>query len=135
MTRPRVVLDTNVVVSSLWGGFPGRVVRLWQQGRLRVLVSQPIVEEYLSVLARFHPAEEDLDALVALWGHPDVTEWITPTVRVHEIPEDPADRRFLECAIAGHADAIVSGDRPLLRLGTFHEIPILAPRAFLTTLR
>lgn len=94
-------------------------------------MSQPILEEYLAVLGRFHPAEDDLDTLTALLGHPRLTEWVVPAMRVHVIPDDPTDHRFLECAVAGHADAIISGDRHLLRLKRFHEIPILSPSAFL----
>lgn len=129
--RPRTVLDTNVLVSSLWGGHPGRVVRRWHRGALRVLMSPPILKEYLSVLGRFRPAEEDLDLLVALLGDARITEWVSPKERLHAIAEDPADNRFLECAVAGHADAIISGDRHLLRLAEFQAIPILPPRSFL----
>ncbi|OGX41620.1 MAG: putative toxin-antitoxin system toxin component, PIN family [Omnitrophica WOR_2 bacterium RIFCSPHIGHO2_02_FULL_68_15] len=131
MSFPRVVLDTNILVSSLWGGAPRRLLRLWQRGRLRVLMSPPILEEYLTVLARFHPAEDDLDTLTALLGHPRLTEWVVPTVRFHVIPEDPTDHRFLECAVEGRADAVISGDRHLLRLKRFREIPMLSPSAFL----
>lgn len=134
MTRPRVVLDTNVLISSLWGGLPGRIIHLWQKGRFHILLSQPILEEYLAVLLRFGPTEEDLDALVALLGHPHLTEWLTPALHLHVISTDPTDNRFLECAVAGEADAIVSGDRYLLKLKQFREIRILTPREFLSTL-
>lgn len=96
------------------------------------LLSQPILEEYVSVLIRFRPTEEDLDLLTTLISHPKITEWVTPTLRVHVIADDPSDNRFLECAQAGKADAIVSGDRHLLCLNTFHNIPILSAKTFLT---
>lgn len=134
MSPPRVVLDTNVIVSSLYGGLPARIWRLWREERLRVLMSQPIVDEYVRVLQRFPIPAEVSDELVALLGHRDVTEWVQPLVRIHEIVEDPPDNRFLECAVAGQADAIVSGDKHLLRLETFHGVPILTPRAFLQTI-
>lgn len=97
-------------------------------------MSQPILNEYLTVLARFQPAEEDLDTLVALLGHPHLTEWVAPTTRLHVITADPTDNRFLECAVAGHADAVISGDRHLLRLKQFRGIPIVPPAAFLRRL-
>jgi predicted nucleic acid-binding protein len=47
------------------------------------------------------------------------------------VTEDPDDDRVLECAVAAHADAIVSGDRHLLRLGSFKSIVIQSSRQFL----
>jgi len=94
------------------------------------LMSQAILNEYLAVLARFRPAPEDVDTFVALLGHPHFTEWVTPTVRLHVIAADPPDNRFLECALAGKADALISGDRHLRKLQHFHGIPILSPAQF-----
>jgi predicted nucleic acid-binding protein len=47
---------------------------------------------------------------------------------------DPSDNKFLEVAVAGEADLIVSGDDDLLVLNPFREIPIVTPRAFLQML-
>ena len=131
MSPPRVVLDTNILISSLWGGLPRRLIRCWQTGQLRLLVSRAILAEYLAVLGRFHPPAEDLDTFVTLLGHPRLTEWVAPAERLHIIAADPPDNRFLECALAGQADALISGDRHLLRLRQFHDIPILSPAQFL----
>lgn len=131
MSRLRVVLDTNVLISSLWGGLPGRLVRLWQGGRIRVLMSLPILEEYLAVLDRFKPDEEDNDRFAALLGHPHLTEWVSPREEILVVTADPSDNRFLECAAAGRADAIISGDHHLLDLKQFEGVPILSPRTFL----
>ena len=43
---------------------------------------------------------------------------------------DPKDDKFLEFAVNGHADLIVSGDADLLALNPFREIPIVAPATF-----
>jgi len=129
--QPRIVLDTNVLISSLWGGYPRKVVRRWHKGNVCVLMSQPVLEEYLAVLERFKPMEEDLDTLVALLGDARITEWVSPTEHLNVIAQDPPDNRFLECALSGRADAIVSGDRHLLRLAHFQEIPIMPPQVFL----
>jgi predicted nucleic acid-binding protein len=58
-----------------------------------------------------------------------------PDVRVRVVGEDPDDDRILEAAIAGRADAIVSGDRHLLALRAFRGIPILTPRQLLNRLK
>jgi len=50
---------------------------------------------------------------------------------LHVIAEDPDDDRVLECAVAGKADYIVSGDRHLLKLGSFEDIQIATVRQYL----
>jgi predicted nucleic acid-binding protein len=56
---------------------------------------------------------------------------VDPQVSLAVVTEDPDDDRILECAVAAHADAIVSGDRHLLRLGSFKSIVIQSSRQFL----
>ena len=108
----RVVLDTNVVVSGLLkpAGNERRVLRLALAGRgITTLISSPIITEYEAVLSRprfkLQPPEitRTLQALRA------VADWIEPNVTV-TIVKDESDNRFLECAVAGHADYIVTGN-------------------------
>jgi uncharacterized protein len=47
------------------------------------------------------------------------------------IEDDPDDNRVLECALAGEADYMVSGDRHLLKFGSYERIPILTVRQFM----
>lgn len=133
MPRPNVVLDTNILVSSLWRGRCWDVIRLWRDGHLTLVVSSAVLREYLDVLGRFVSAD-----LLREWADvlTDTTRiiMVEPTERVEAIREDPADNRFLECAVAAGAEAIVSGDHHLLALGTFRGIPILTPAAFLRRL-
>lgn len=127
-----VVLDTNVYVSALLsGGAPERVVALGRRGRIDVLVSSELNHELLHVLrdkfrwseARIADVRADLDEFVT---------WVEPTKRLTVLtgPGEP-DNRVLEAALAGPADAIVTGDRHLLDLKRFRRIPILTPRLFL----
>jgi predicted nucleic acid-binding protein len=53
---------------------------------------------------------------------------------IEVIHDDPPDNRILECAIAGQADLIVSGDRHLLKLKSYQGIPIVRPVDFRRTL-
>jgi len=136
----RVVLDTNVVISGFLspGGPAASLVDLWAEGKITVLVSPPLVEEYLGVLARpkfdrAGPTAERLHLLQELIAL-DNTELVVPKEKVAVIKEDPADNLVLECAAAGRADYIVSGDGHLLRLEKFREIPIITPRRFLEVL-
>lgn len=129
--NPLVVLDTNVLISSLWGGNPGRVVDLWKEGRISLLVSLPVLKEYLSVFARFGLGDAQLKERGLLFLESPFSILVHPRSSFDAISEDPPDNRFLECAIDGKADYIVSGDQHLLKLKAFRRIPVLAPADFL----
>ncbi len=134
---PRVVLDTNIVVSALLFS-RGRLAWLreaWQQGRLVPLISRPIAEELLSVLTypKFKLSPDDQHDLLA-----DYLPWCE-TVQIPEpLParlarlaqcRDADDQKFLLLAAAAKADFLVSGDRDLLVLATDFKPPILEAEA------
>lgn len=127
----RAVLDTNVVVSSLlFHGQASHLVPLWQARRFVPLVSRPILREYLRVLAypKFRlTAEEVRQAIEELLPY---AEPVSPVKRLRVI-RDPADNRFLECAVAGKAQYLVSGDKDLLSLRSFQGISIVTVGEFL----
>ena len=130
MPRPDVVLDTNVLISSLWRGHPWEVVKRWRDGQFQLVISPNILSEYLDVLGRF-VSPDALQQWVETLTDPTRVRLVEPSDVVNVIREDPADNRFLECAIAAEADAIVSGDHHLLALKEFRGIPIVTPAAFL----
>jgi putative PIN family toxin of toxin-antitoxin system len=131
----KVVLDTNVYFSAFNGarGVPFELWRRAVRGEYALLISPAIIREVAEVL------REDL-----IWPEPEivaqlklivrVAKIIEPKLTLEEIKADPDDDRILECAIAGHADLIVSGDRHLTRLKTFQSIGIVRPVDFLRTL-
>ncbi len=126
----RVVLDTNVVVSALlFGGVPGKLVSLWRSGRIEPLCSEEIVLEYLRVLAypKFRLSESEIDYLLKHEILPFFTVVYSPAGKLY-ISEDPADDKFIWCAVAGKAGAIVSGDDHLLGA---RSLPVLTPAQFL----
>lgn len=129
--RPRVILDTNVIISSFWGGNPGEIVDLWKEGRILLLISLPILKEYLAVCARFGLTDVQLKERGLLFLESPFSALLHPHSSIGVIEEDPPDNRFLECAVDGGANFIVSGDRHLLRLKAFRNIPILSPTDFL----
>jgi hypothetical protein len=116
----RAVLDSTVVISALlFDGHASRLVPLWQQRRFLPITSRPILQEYLRVLAypKFNlTAQEVRQAIEELLPYAEVT---APRKRLRVIRRDPADNRFLECAIAGKAQYLVSGDHDLLSLKYF----------------
>ena len=132
---PRVVLDTNVVLSALlFGGGPAARVRAgWQSGRFVPLASTVTAQELVRVLGypKFGLAPAEQEELLA-----DLMPWVE-VVRVPVPPppvpacRDPFDLPFLHLAIAGRARALVSGDRDLLALaGTPRLCAVLSVDAF-----
>jgi uncharacterized protein len=131
-----VVIDTNVVVSGLlFGGLPGKLIDLWKAGRIRPLMSKPMVDELLRVFAypKFQLAEEDIHYLLYVEVLPYVRLLNVRPGRVL-IASDPSDEKFLRAAAAADAKYIISGDRHLLQLKSYKRTPILSPVEFLSRL-
>ncbi len=131
----RAVLDTNVLASAFKDP-PGRVTPLWRaarQRRYRLVVSPAIMAEVAGVLRRKLGWEKPR-IIQQLKDLARTGELIKPGATIAVITEDPDDNRILECAVAGHADLIVSGDRHLLKLKSYEGIFIVRPVDFLRTL-
>ena len=136
----RVVVDTNVVMSRYMNasGTPARILHFWETGNLEVLISPSILAEFERVfrytsVQRFHHLTEDQIRQI-MQRFRTFTTVVIPSESIDAIRDDPNDNIILECAIAGKADAIISGDRHLLALESYNGIPILRPAAFLTFL-
>ena len=128
LPAPRLVLDTNVFVSAiLFGGKPGRIISAIQGGKGRLLLSAPVLKEYVRVLAypKFELSPADIRRLVQDELIPR-SEPVRVSTKVRVIREDPSDDKFLELAIDGKADFIISGDRHILALKTYCGISILS---------
>ena len=131
--KERIVVDANVLISRLLlpASVPGRAVRkAVDTGQL--LVSEATMEELAAVVgrAKFDPylSIADRQAFVRLLGR--IAEMI-PVLRVVRACRDPSDDKFLEVAVNGRADLIITGDRALLELDPFMDIEILSPAAYL----
>ncbi len=135
----RAVVDTGVLVSGLIRrqGTTGDVLRFLRDGRFSIIYSTDILVEFVEVMGRpyfrvkYHVEADDITALlnlVRLRG-----ELVVPN-RYFTACRDPKDDKFLEAAVAGEADCIVSGDDDLLTLSPFEGIPILRPAEFLARL-
>ncbi len=128
----KVVLDTNVFVSSFFGGNPRKVIDLWRKGVFTLCLSGPIVEEILEVVERMGlGGTGELDELARLFAEAVNVLFVADPPAIPVVPEDPDDDRFFECAVALSADCVVSGDKHLLRVGSFRGIPVYGAREFL----
>ena len=129
----RVVLDTNTLISALlFSGTASRLAPLWQSRRITVLVSKEILQEYLRVLAypKFQLGDHEIRALVEEELLP-FAETIRVRRRLAVVRRDPEDDKFLECAVAGRAEYLMTGDRDLREFGSYRGITILTVGGFL----
>ena len=132
-TRKRLVIDTNALVSRLLvpDSVPGSAVRR-AVDQAELLMSEATLIELADVLARekFNPyvSIEERQKFLRLLGR--IVEIVPIILSVHEC-RDPSDDKFLEVAVNGEADMIVTGDRDLLVLDPFRGIPIVTPSAYL----
>ncbi|MDQ7839575.1 MAG: putative toxin-antitoxin system toxin component, PIN family [bacterium] len=132
MNPLRAVLDTNVLISALFGGPPELVYRAALRGQFRLITSPALLVELARALReKFRLPEGDITAYVKQIARRSTV--VRPAVRLTVVEDEP-DNRVLECAVAGRADLIVSGDRHLLGLGTYSGIPIVRPIDFVRTL-
>jgi putative PIN family toxin of toxin-antitoxin system len=90
------------------------------------------MDEYLRVLSypKFELSEKEIKELIQEDILP-YAEVVKPKRRLRVIERDPADNKFLECAVAGKAAVIISGDKDLLSLGRYRKVSIQSPAQFL----
>ena len=123
----KVVLDTNVLVSVLlFGGKLEEIYKAWKSGKLTLLFTEKTLEEFVKVLHYYLLYIEVLPFSEVIENVHTLSE---------DICRDKDDVKFLECALSGKADFIVSGDKDLLALKEFKGIKILNPLEFKKVLK
>lgn len=127
----RVVFDTNVLVAALVfpGGQGDAALRRVVEGRDPLVLSRAILGELLEVLGRKFARDAEELAHVAVFVS-DLATVVAPRRRLRVVKDDP-DNRILECALAGKAQAIVTGDKGLLALKSFEGIPLMTLASYL----
>ncbi len=131
----RVVVDTNVFISSFFGGNPKKIVDLWKEGRITLCLSNKIVDEYIEVLKRlgFQNTRELKELLdIFSMGFNIVFTHKTPTLDI--VRDDPDDNKFIECAVELKCGYVISGDKHLKNVREYIGIKIVNPKEFLDTL-
>jgi putative PIN family toxin of toxin-antitoxin system len=121
----RVVFDTNIFISAfvVRGSLGERAFLCAQQKRFELCTSVAILTETARKLRdKFNQADEDITSALKLISRASTV--YKPSVRVNVLADAP-DNRILECALAAGADLIVTGDRHLLKLKKYHDIPII----------
>ncbi len=132
LLRPKVVLDTNVLISALAliSESSDQVIELARRGEIGLYISKPILIEFKRVLMlKFRYSESEADDRLALIIK--IAELVSPKERFSAIKDDESDNRILECAFAAKANFIISGDKHLKNLKEFKSIKILSPSEFI----
>jgi putative PIN family toxin of toxin-antitoxin system len=127
----RIVFDTNLIVSAFqFGGKPMEVLQMAVDGEIILVFSKPILDETLRILRdKFGYSATRLNEVTGIIETCGIR--ITPTQKLDVVPSDSDDNKIIECAVAGVCEAVITGDKDLLRLGTYEGIKILRVGEFL----
>jgi putative PIN family toxin of toxin-antitoxin system len=132
----RVVVDTNVFISSFFGGNPRKVIDFWKAGDITLCLSRPIVDEYIEVLCRLGlQYEKELEELLGLFAHGFHLVYTAKTPDLNVVEEDPDDDKFIECAVALKAKFVITGDSAVKKIRQYMNIKIVSPREFLSIIK
>lgn len=134
--RTKIVLDTNIWVSIFFNKILSREFsKLFRDNKIEVFVSEEILKEIARVLE--YPKIKSILEKAEI-GARDVLEEIIgksklvyPEKKVEIIKEDPEDNKFLECALKGEVEYVVSGDKHLLKIKEFKGVKIVSANEFL----
>jgi len=127
----RLVFDSNILISALVlpGKQADKAISRIIEGRDQLLISKPIIDEVLVVLARKFARDPEEPARVAVLLT-DLGEMVRPRRRIRVLKDD-TDNRVLECAVTGDAELVVTGDRAMLELGEFEGVRVVSLREYL----
>ena len=124
----RIVFDSNVYISALlFKGIPGNILEMAQKDKIVLVVSEEIIAETERILEdKFKWPRHNIDKFKRRLS--DISENIKPGIKLEIIKERESDNRVLGCAVSGDANLIVSGEKNLLKLKSYKNIPIVRPK-------
>lgn len=136
----RVVLDTNTIISGiLWGNQPRQILDLAKGNKIRLYTSKVLLDELLDVLIRPKFAKRFISVVQSnpqeiLSGYAALAQIVEVQEVEKVIKNDPDDDHVLACAMTAQVDYIISGDKDLLDLGIYQNIPIVNAAQFIDLL-
>lgn len=127
----KLVFDTNIFISAIvipHSKAEKAILKIIEADD-SLIISREIINEVLSVLStKFHRDREAISHVAVYLS--DLAQMVKPTKRLRILEDDP-DNRILECALCGKADAIVTGDKEMLKLKGFEGIRIISLKEYL----
>ena len=133
----KVVLDTNILISTLlFGGRLEPIRRAWKGGKIRLVFCPETLEEFIKVLhyPKFGLTDEEITYLVEMEVLPYATLIEKTTELNPSLIRDKDDLKFLECALSGKADYLVSGDKAMLEVKEIQNLKIISAKDLLKKL-
>lgn len=127
----KVLLDTNIFISGIfWRGSSNKVITNWKEGKFTLVTSLEAISEIIKVLKDFKIKLSD--DMIKEWVDLIVRNSIIvePKEKIEAVKDDQKDNIFIETAVAGNVDYIVSQDNHLLKLKEFRGIKIITPEEF-----
>ncbi|NUN23896.1 MAG: putative toxin-antitoxin system toxin component, PIN family [Candidatus Jettenia caeni] len=128
----KLVFDSNIFISAfvIPGSKAEKAILRIIEGNDALLISREIIKEVLEVLStKFHRGREAISHVAVYLS--DIAQVVNPTKRIRVFKDDP-DNRILECALFGKADAIVTGDKEMLKLKEYKGIKIISLKEYLS---
>jgi putative PIN family toxin of toxin-antitoxin system len=130
----RVVFDTNAMISGLlWKGKPYHCLLLARARVIQSVYCSSMLAELTEKLrTKFQYSENHIQAVAA-----DICKYaerVEISGELKVVRADPDDDKFIECAITGNAEFIISSDRHLLGIGEYRSVKILTPDEFISRL-
>jgi hypothetical protein len=123
--------DTNLYISALiWGGKPQQLLEMALAGKVRLFISDAIMEEMMEVLeTKFRHSPKRLA---------DEKKYIqkcavrcVPKIKLNVVPDDVDDNKIIECAVHSRSEAIITRDNDLLRMKSYEGIKMITVNEFL----
>ena len=129
----KIVLDTNIFISGIfWRGSSNKVILNWKEGKFTLIASLGTISEITKVLKDFKirlPDEMIRDWIGLIVRNSIIVE---PKEKISIVKDDPKDNIFIETAVAGNADYIITQDNHLLKLKEFRRVKVITPEEFNT---
>jgi|SRR3989344_1078323 len=132
----RIVADTNVLVSAtFWNGDSDKIIEKAENKKIELIISKEIIEEFSSVLGYKEIQDKiknkHLELRRTVEKIVSISTIVEPKEKFNIVKDDPEDNKFIEVAVCGQTDFIVTQDKHLLKLKEFKGIKIVRPNEFL----
>ena len=132
----RITVDTNVLVSAtFWYGASYRIIELVEQGKVELVLSEAIIQEFSAVLEYEEIKKKIVNKRLLMLRTVEklvfMSKIAVPAIKIAVVKEDPDDDRILECAVTGDVNYLISKDNHLLKIVKYGKIKIVSPEEFL----
>ena len=128
----KVIIDTNVFISGVFfSGPPYKILEAWRDGKVQLVVSREILQEYQRVLETLGEEFPGVDVSGILELLTVKSELTAAPALPEAVCVDPDDDKFLACAVASKVKHIISGDKHLLKVSGFRGVEVVKPMKFI----